>query len=231
MLLLATSSPRRIELLGVLGAKFEHAAPDIDEDAFPSPALAKAEAVARADRVTIGADTEVLLDGDRLGKPADEREALEMLHRLAGRDHIVRTEVAVIFQNGHRLRFSVRSRVWTKARDDRALAAYVASGEALGKAGAYNIRGRGGDLIASYDGCYQNIVGLPVCYLYFALRRAGTVTPERPEPAFERAFGFRCPGWDHARWQCRWLHDGAEYESWRDALEVRASGAERLART
>lgn len=218
MLLLATSSPRRIELLGVLGPKFEHAAPDIDEDAFASPALAKAEAVARPGAVTVGADTEVLLEGERLGKPSDEREAVEMLHRLAGRDHIVRTEVAVLGPAWRRLRFAVRSRVWTRERDDAAIAAYVATGDALGKAGAYNIHGRGGDLIESYDGCYQNIVGLPVCYLYFALRKVGVVPPERPEPAFERAFGFRCPGWDHARWQSRWLHDGAEYESWGDAI-------------
>jgi len=218
VLILATSSPRRIELLGVLGAKFEPLAPDIDERASASPALAKAEAAHRPGAVTIGADTEVLLDEERLGKPADEREAVEMLHRLAGRDHIVRTEVAVLGPSGRRLRFAVRSRVWTKTRDDAAIAEYVAAGEALGKAGAYNIHGRGGDLIESYDGCYQNIVGLPVCYLYFALRKVGVVTPERPEPAFERAFGFECPGWQHARRQSRWLHDGAEYESWSDAL-------------
>jgi septum formation protein len=217
VLLLASSSPRRVELLRVLGADFEPIAPDIDEDSFESPALAKAEAVMRPGAVTVGADTEVLLDGERMGKPADERDALRMLHLLAGRDHIVRTEV-VVLGAARRIRFAVRSRVWTKPRDEAALAAYVATGEALGKAGAYNIHGRGGDLIASYDGCYQNVVGLPVCYLYFALRRLGVVTPERPEPAFERAFGFRCPAWDHARFQARWLHDGAEYESWRDRV-------------
>lgn len=217
MLLLASSSPRRVELLRVLGAEFEHVVPDVDEDAAASPALAKAEKVARPEAVTVAADTEVLLGGERIGKPADESDALAMLHRLAGRDHIVRTEVVVLAPT-RRLRFAVRSRVWTRPRDDDAIAAYVATGEALGKAGAYNIHGRGGELIASYDGCYQNVVGLPICYLYFALRRIGVVTPERPEPAFERAFGFRCPGWDHARLQARWLHDGAEYESWRDRL-------------
>ena len=202
----------------MLGAPFEHTAPDIDEDAFSSPALAKAEAVARPDAVTVGADTTVLLDGERIGKPADERMAVEMLRRLAGRDHIVRTEVAVLGPAERRLRFAVRSRVWTKERDDAAIAAYVATGEALGKAGAYNIHGRGGELIDTYDGCYQNIVGLPVCYLYFALRRSGIVTPERPEPAFERAFGFRCPGWEHAGIQARALSDGIEYDSWTDSL-------------
>lgn len=222
MLLLASSSPRRAELLAILGAEFDHVAPDIDEDAFDSPALAKAETVARPDVITIGADTEVYLDGARLGKPADEADALVMLRRLAGRDHIVRTEVALIGPSGRRLRFAVRSRVWTRERDDAAIARYVATGEALGKAGAYNIQGRGGELIASYDGCYQNIVGLPLCYVYFGLRRLGAVTPERPEPAFERASGFACPAWRHAQWQCRWLADGAEYESWRDALQLRS---------
>jgi septum formation protein len=218
VLRLATSSPRRVELLNVLGLAFEQCAPDIDEDAFASPALAKAEAVVRPGDVTLAADTEVLLDGERLGKPADEDDAMRMLRRLAGRDHVVRTEVVVIGTDGRVLRFAVRSRVWTKDRDDDALRRYVATGEALGKAGAYNIHGRGADLIASYEGCYQNIVGLPLCYVYFALRHRGVVPPERPEPAFERRYGFRCPGWDHARWQCRWLADAREYESWRDAI-------------
>jgi septum formation protein len=223
VLVLASTSPRRAELLSVLGVPFEAVAPEIDERAFASPALAKAEAVARPDAVTIGADTEVLLGGERIGKPADELEAVAMLHRLAGREHVVRTEVAVIGAGAtpggpRRLRFAVRSRVRTKERDDDAIARYVATGEALGKAGAYNIHGRGGELIDAYDGCYQNIVGLPLCYVYFALRKMGFVTPERPEPAFERRFGFRCPGWDHARWQARFLWDGAEYESWADRL-------------
>lgn len=217
MLRLATSSPRRVELLSVLGIPFEHCAPDIDERAHASPALAKAQAVARPGALTLAADTEVLLDDERIGKPDGEAGAMAMLRRLAGRAHIVRTEVVVIGAAGDVLRFAVRSRVRTKDRDDEAFARYIATGEALGKAGAYNIAGRGGDLIASYEGCYQNIVGLPLCYVYFALRRYGAAPAERPEPAFERRYGFRCPGWDHARWQCRWLHGGAEYESWRDA--------------
>lgn len=205
-------------MLSVLGAPFESVAPDLDERAFASPALAKAAAVARPGAVTVGADTEVLLDGVRIGKPVDEREAVAMLHRLAGRAHVVRTEVAVIGPTGRRMRFAVRSQVWTRERDDEAIARYVATGEAVGKAGAYNIHGRGGELIEAYDGCYQNIVGLPLCYVYYALRKMGVATPERPEPAFERRFGFRCPGWDHARWQCRFLWDGGEYESWTDSL-------------
>lgn len=218
MLRLATSSPRRVELLSVLGIPFEQCAPEIDERAFASPALAKAAAVARPGGLTLAADTEVLLDDERIGKPGDDADAIVMLRRLAGRTHVVRTEVVVIGASGEALRFAVRSRVRTKDRDDEALARYVATGEALGKAGAYNIAGRGGDLIESYEGCYQNIVGLPLCYVYFALRRYGAAPAERPEPAFERRYRFRCPGWDHARWQCRFLWDGREFESWRDSL-------------
>jgi len=218
VLILASSSPRRAELLAVLGMPFERCAPEIDERAFASPALAKAQAAARPGAVTLAADTEVVLDGERIGKPADEADAMAMLRRLAGREHVVRTEVVVIGASGRALRFAVRSRVWTKERDDDAFAGYIATGEALGKAGAYDIHGRGGDLIASYDGCYQNIVGLPLCYVYFALRRAALVPPERPEPAFERTYGFPCPGWEHARWQSRALWGGYEYESWRDAI-------------
>ena len=215
MLILASSSPRRAELLSVLGIAFEQRSPDTDERAFVSPALAKAEAGAAPGDAILAADTEVLLDYERIGKPADEGDAMSMLRRLAGRAHVVRTELVVIGARGQRLRLAVRSRVWTKERDDDAFARYIATGEALGKAGAYNIHGRGGDLIRSYEGCYQNVVGLPLCYAYFALRKVGIVPPERPEPAFERRYGFRCPGWDHARWSCRWLWDGIEYESWR----------------
>lgn len=218
MLRLATTSPRRIELLSLLGAPFEAVAPGIDERAFASPALGKAQAVARPGAVTIGADTEVLLGGERIGKPADLEDAVRMLHRLAGRDHDVRTEVAIVGATGRRLRFAVRSRVRTKPRDDAAIERYVGTGEALGKAGAYNIHGLGGELIEAYWGCYANIVGLPLCHLYFALRKMGVAMPERPEPAFERAYGFRCPGWEHARWQGRHVRDGIEYESWRDTL-------------
>lgn len=216
-MLLASGSPRRVELLGALGVDFESVAPDLDENAFPEPALAKAEAVARTDEVTLGADTLVYLGDERLGKPADLDHAREMLHRLAGRDHIVRTVVALIGATGRRMRFAVRSRVWTKPADADRIEAFLATGEPLGKAGAYNIQGAGGALIASYEGCYSNIVGLPLCHTYYALRRLGVVTERLPEDAFRALYGRTCPAARCAEVQGRSLRDGAEYDSWRPA--------------
>jgi len=214
MLRLASASPRRIELLAALGVDCEVMAPGIDENAFAEPALAKAEAVAAADRVTLAADTLVLVDTDVLGKPRDLEQAREMLHRLAGREHVVRTAVALLGVAGRRLRFAVRSRVVTKPADHDRIEAFLATGEPLGKAGAYNIQGAGGALIDRYEGCYANIVGLPLCHTYHALRRMGVVSERLPEMAFERLYGFRCPAAHCAAVQGRSLRNGAEYDTW-----------------
>jgi septum formation protein len=213
MIRLASGSPRRRELLALLGVPFEVAPADVDERAAPKPALAKAEAVARPGEVTLAADTMIELDGERIGKPADASDAIAMLERLAGRQHVVRTEVALVNAAGRALHFGVRSTVSMKPADERAIRAYVGSGEPLDRAGAYAIQGGGASLVAWYDGCYSNIVGLPLCHAFFGLRRMGVAAPERPEPAFTRAFGFVCPAWRIAESQGRFLRDGAEYET------------------
>jgi len=211
MIRLASGSPRRRELLALLGAPFVVLPADVDETAAPRPALAKAVAVARPGEVTLAADTMIELDGERIGKPRDADDAVAMLARLAGRTHVVRTEVATVNAAGRPLHFAVRSAVTMRPADVAAIRAYVATGEPLDKAGAYAVQGAGRALVASYDGCYSNIVGLPVCHTFFALRRAAVSLPERPEPAFTRAFGFVCPAWRIAYAQGRHLRDGAEY--------------------
>lgn len=213
MIRLASGSPRRRELLALLGVQFEVAPADVDERAAPKPALAKAEAVARPGEVTLAADTMIELDGERIGKPTGPAGAVAMLEQLAGRGHVVRTEVALVNAAGRALQFGVRSTVTMKPADDRAIRAYVESGEPLDRAGAYAIQGGGAGLVAAYAGCYANIVGLPLCHTFFALRKAGVAMPERPEPAFARAFGFTCPAWRLAYAQGRHLRDGAEYDS------------------
>ena len=213
MIRLASGSPRRRELLALLGATFEVVPADVDERAAVHPAVAKAEAVARPGAVTLAADTMIELDGERIGKPADADDAVAMLHRLAGREHVVRTEVALIGAAGRRLTFGVRSTVAMQPADDVAIKSYVATGEPLDKAGAYAVQGHGAGLVAWYDGCYSNIVGLPLCHTFFGLRRMGVATPERPEPAFTNAFGFVCPAWRVAEAQGRFLRNGAEYDT------------------
>ena len=214
MLRLASSSPRRIQLLRLLDIPFESTAPDVDEARFASPARAKADEVTRRGEVTLAADTEIDSDGDRIGKPADESHAIAMLANLSGREHEVRTSVVIVAASGARKEFVVRSRVTLHELSLRKIERYVATGEPLGKAGAYAIQGEGRRLVESYDGCLANITGLPLCHVYFALRRVGVVAGERPEAVCQAHFAFVCPVWRGAQRQGRALRDGAEYRSW-----------------
>jgi septum formation protein len=129
-------------------------------------ALAKARAVARGlapAQVALGADTEVVLDGRLLGKPADAAHAEGMLRALRGRTHEVITGLALVQGGGGReATAAVVSRVTMVAATDADIAAYVASGEPFDKAGGYAVQGLGGRLVAGVDGCYTNVVGLPL---------------------------------------------------------------------
>jgi septum formation protein len=214
VLRLASSSPRRTQLLGLLRIPFESTAPNVKEERFASPAREKADAVARPGEVTLAADTQIDYEGERFGKPTDESHAIAMLATLSGGEHEVRTDVAVVAASGARRQFAVRSRVALRDLSLRQIERYVAAGEPGGKAGAYAIQGEGRRLVESYDGCLANITGLPLCHLYFALRRVGVVPGERPEVVCQKHFAFACPVWRAAQRQGRTLRDGAEYRSW-----------------
>jgi septum formation protein len=185
MLVLASASPRRRELLGWLGVPFEADVADVDERPHPGEppaalverlALDKAQAVAarRADTWILAADTTVEIDGDLLGKPLDRREALAMLGRLAGREHRVWTGFALIAPGGavHASRV-VTSRVRFRSVPPEALAQYAASGEPDDKAGSYAVQGRGAALIEAIDGSFTNVIGLPLAEVERALAEAG----------------------------------------------------------
>ena len=171
--------------------------------------------IARRGRATLAADTEVELDGERVGKPRGDGGAFAMLATLAGETHDVRTEVVVDAPSGRRIRFAVRSRVTMRALSQREIERYVTSGEPLDKAGGYAIQGEGRRLVERYEGCLANITGLPLCHAYHALRHAGVVSHERPERVCQEHFAFSCPVWREVRQQGQRLADGAEYESWR----------------
>ena len=175
--ILASGSPRRRELLARAGVGFEVQAPDVPEERLPGEApesfarrvaLAKAEAVARRvghepRRVVIGADTIVVLDDEVLGKPRDAREARSHLRRLAGRRHRVLTAVAVVDSGTLEVRAAlVESGVAMREATDEEIAAYVASGEPLDKAGAYAAQGEGRRFVARIDGSETNVIGLPL---------------------------------------------------------------------
>jgi len=173
MLVLASASPRRRELLASLGVDFRIVPSDLDEVLAPGPltaaaerlALDKARAVAArvGEAVVLGADTIVVIDDTPLGKPADAADARAMLARLRDREHRVITGVAVVDTTRRRSRsVSVVSRVTMARYADADIEAYVATGEPMDKAGAYAIQGRGGALVAGFSGSFSNIVGLPL---------------------------------------------------------------------
>ncbi|MFM0286235.1 Maf family protein [Paraburkholderia megapolitana] len=182
---LASQSPRRQELLQQLGVRFELLLPRPDEDAealeaeLPDEAAhdyvvrvcaAKAQA-ARARLLASGrthapilvADTTVTIDDAILGKPTDADDAFAMLARLAGRDHDVLTAVAAISADGALLPTVLsRSRVRFSAAPEQMLRRYIATGEPMGKAGAYGIQGRAAEFVEHIDGSYSGIMGLPL---------------------------------------------------------------------
>ena len=182
-LILASASPRRRDLLTQIGLRFEQVAGDADESwpeglgpeaAVADIALRKASAAAesRAGGIVLAADTEVILGGKPLGKPESERDAMSMLRRLVGRKHRVVTGVALVdLVTGRRLTGAASTDVWMRPAADEELAAYVASGEPLDKAGAYGIQGLGAGLVTRIDGCYFNVVGLPIHVVIESLQR------------------------------------------------------------
>jgi septum formation protein len=194
-LILASSSPRRAEILREAGIAFQIRATEIDETSIPGePAQAMvarlAEAKARAaaaqmdagmrECITVGSDTTVELDGEILGKPRDSAHAREMLARLSGRVHHVLTGIFLLQSPGNATRAAVeKSAVSFAPLSEKEIDAYVASGEPLGKAGAYAIQGLAGRYIPKIEGCYFNVVGLPLARLYALLRELGWQSGEQ----------------------------------------------------
>ncbi|MFC7440833.1 Maf family protein [Laceyella putida] len=179
-IVLASGSPRRRDLLASLGVPFEVKSSQVDEtfDGTCSPsevvedlAHRKAMDVARTcdTALVIGADTIVVCDGEILGKPRDETEAVQMLSKLQGRAHQVYTGISLVeVLEGQVIRERVSHRmthVWMRPLSDEKITWYVDSKEPLDKAGAYGIQGLGACLIEKIEGCYLNVVGLSVAEL------------------------------------------------------------------
>ena len=172
MLILASSSPRRRELLTQAGIAFIVEPADIDESHRPgeSPATftqrlarEKAEAIfAKHPQATVlGADTIVVCNEEILGKPADAQDAARMLRLLSGREHQVITGVAIITPQGTRTQADTTTVTMRKISEEE-IQSYIATGEPMDKAGAYAIQGAAAPFITSIEGDYTNVVGLPV---------------------------------------------------------------------
>ena len=178
MILLASRSPQRRALLGALGVEFRVVASRVEEGADPlANARAKAhDAAARAGipagGAVLGADTEVLLDGAVLGKPADAAQALAMLRSLSGRVHVVRTAVCLVTGEGEHDVVD-DARVTFRLLSEDAMRWYVATGEWRDRAGGYAIQGSGATLVESIEGDHSTIVGLPVGALAEAFEQTG----------------------------------------------------------
>ncbi len=180
---LASASPRRRDLLKEAGIGFDVDAPHIDETPRSGEAAAdyvermareKAAAVAprHPGRLVLGADTVVVIDDDVLGKPADAVDATRMLRRLSGHTHQVLTAVAVVSALAT-LATVERTLVTMREIGDDEIAAYVASGEPLDKAGAYAIQGGAGPFVDRIEGSLDTVIGLPVERSIELLRLAG----------------------------------------------------------
>jgi septum formation protein len=181
-LVLASASPRRARILRELGVSFRVEVSNQDESLRPGEdgaaaverlARAKGLAVAREETLPVlAADTEVLCDGHILGKPADERDAVAMLRRLAGRAHEVVTGVCVVA--GGVVRSGVeRSLVRFAPMNEEELRWYASTGEPLDKAGGYHVDGKGALFIETVEGSPSNVAGLPVRLLLRLVREAG----------------------------------------------------------
>ncbi|GIV15078.1 MAG: Maf-like protein [Armatimonadota bacterium] len=190
-LILASASPRRRELMSLLGIPFRTVPANIDEtppdgrspeETAVHLAREKALAVAQneLDAVVLGADTIVVCNGESLGKPRDAEEALEMLRRLNGREHQVFTGVALLeVRHGTVVREqcdAVCTLVRFRKVGDEHLRRYIATAEPMDKAGAYGAQGYGSTLIERIEGCYFNVVGLPVSRVC-AMLEAWGITP------------------------------------------------------
>jgi septum formation protein len=175
VLVLASQSPRRAEILRQAGIPFVVRSVAVDETPVDGESaeayvrrLAERKALAveaSPDEIVLGADTTVVVDGEILSKPADTADARRMIGRLAGRRHQVLTGICL--KRGSRTVCDcVATQVWFTAMTEAEIDAYAASGEPMDKAGGYAIQGLASKYVARIDGCYFNVVGLPIALVY-----------------------------------------------------------------
>lgn len=188
-IVLASTSPRRRELLGLLGISFEVCNPVFDEHVIPGRtaeelaahfASGKAHSVAghHPEAVILGSDTLIDLSGEVLGKPADLADARSMLRRMAGRDHLVHTAVTLfwparLIETTQLSTARVRMKDYVAEEHER----YLVTGDSIGKAGAYSIQGPGAELVERIEGDFLTVVGFPLRIVAKLLTQVGIIVP------------------------------------------------------
>ncbi len=207
-ILLASGSPRRRELIRLLGLPVETMSVDIDEVPLPGEgaadmavrlSAAKARAAALcplppASRLLLASDTVVALDGEPLGKPRDIAEARSMLLRLRGRTHQVYTAITLLdLASDRSLTDLAASDVRMRAYTHEEIEAYLASGDPFDKAGAYAIQHNGFHPVERFAHCFANVMGLPLCHVVRTLRRWDIEPPNDAPAACQRHIEYRCP--------------------------------------
>jgi MAF protein len=204
-LVLASGSPRRRELLRLLGLPFDVAEPPADEGELrgsdvsrQAALLAQSKALSVAAHnpadVIVAADTVVVLRGVVMGKPVDAASAREMLEALRGQEHLVISGLTVVHpcSSAPRVR-AVKTRVWMRDYGDHEIEAYIARREPFDKAGAYAIQDRHFQPVERIEGCYANVMGLPLCHLFETLSRAHFPALISPVSGCENLTGRTCP--------------------------------------
>ncbi len=203
-IVLASSSPRRRQLFALLGLPFQAVDPQVDETALEGEnpkstalrlASAKAQEAAMSHReaIIVAADTLVILGEKILGKPGDEDEAVAVLEALRGKKHRVISAVIVLDAATRDKREEVAdTQVWMRDYSQEEIARYIERGEPFDKAGGYAIQDKEFRPVARVEGCYANVMGLPLCHLYRALKRVGVNPPATPLEACTGFTGYDC---------------------------------------
>ncbi len=205
MIVLASSSPRRKELFALLGLPFQVVDPQVEETPLEGEnpkstalrlASAKAQkaAMSHPEAVIVAADTLVILGDKILGKPGDGDEAVAVLEALRGKKHRVISGVIVLNAATREKREEVAdTQVWMRDYSQEEITRYIGRGEPFDKAGGYAIQDKEFRPVAKVKGCYANVMGLPLCHLYTALKRVGVKAPATPLEACIGFTGYNCP--------------------------------------
>jgi MAF protein len=221
-LLLASASPRRRELVALLGLPWEASASGVDESAVVahSPAELVVEVARRkavvvrspAGSIVVAADTEVVLDDEVLGKPGDVAQARRALQMLRGRSHWVYTGIAVASADeGWLVRDLATIEVPMREYSDLELEAYLETGDPMDKAGSYAIQHPEFRPVEALEGCYAGVVGLPLCHLSRALQTVGIEVRADLAAACQAHHNFRCPVFEAILTGSRPLVEGAHF--------------------
>lgn len=203
-IILASGSPRRKELLSTLEIPFEVITSGVSEEVNPTldpvemvKVLAKMKATAIAKKVqeglVIGSDTTIAFEGSTLGKPASQENAKRMLEMLRNKKHQVISGIAIIDSSNMQIEAgTVTTSIRMRNYSDQEVNDYIATGEPMDKAGSYAIQGKGSSLVAEIDGCYNNVVGFPLCELVKLLEKFGVLANSR-DSVCKLPSGDACP--------------------------------------